>query len=314
MIVVEHPDNIHSIPSAVTIGTFDGVHLGHRQILSTLISRAVASEIRSVVVTFDPHPQVVLQNPHKPPVQLLSTIDERLALMQDIGVDMVVVIPFTKEFASLSARDFVQQWLLDAIGMTHLVVGHDHMFGRNRDGNKETLQELARVHEFSLERVGAYQCGELTPNSTAIRKALQSHELGTARAMLGRHYEVLGTVVQGDGRGRKIGVPTANVRSKDPHKLLPGRGVYLVQANIHGALTYGMANIGVRPTFTSDAGETLEVHFFDMDQDLYGMELKIKFLNFIRKERKFVSLDQFLARLKEDRKECVNIIENGLFN
>ncbi len=314
MIVVSDPNNIVRTPSAVTIGTFDGVHLGHRQILSTLMSGAVSAGIRSVVVTFDPHPQVVLQKPNKPPIQLLSTIEERLALMQDIGVDMVVVVPFTAEFASLSAQDFVKNWLVDAIGLQHLVVGHDHMFGRNRDGNEETLQRLSQQFEFELERVKAYHCGELTPNSTSIRKALLNHELGVARAMLGRHYELIGTVVRGDGRGREIGVPTANVASSSPHKLLPARGVYLVQSEIAGHSHYGMANIGRRPTFTNDDADTLEVHFFDMDSDLYDKTIKIKFLNFIRKERKFVSLDQFLARLQVDRKECINIIENGLFN
>ncbi len=283
--------------SVVTVGTFDGVHCGHRGI----IERMKDAGRRTVVVTFEPHPQIVLQKPDRPPVKLLTTIDERCEVFAALGIDVVVVIPFTREFAATSAEQFIRNIIVEGIGVEHMLIGHDHMFGKDRGGDEHLLQRLGPECGFTIERVPPLACDDVVVSSTKIRTALRDGKVEDATRMLGRPYSVKGRVVRGDGRGRTIGVPTANIQPLDEHKLMPGDGVYVVTAVIDDRTVVGMANIGTRPTFTDDRTSTLEVHFLDLDADLYDQTLTITFRRFLRAEQKFDSKEALLAQLLEDR-------------
>lgn len=310
MIVYHSFDDIpYDSNTVLTMGTFDGVHLGHQAILRTLLSRSAERGARSMVITFDPHPQIVLRKPDRSPLYLLTAIQERLNLFHRMRVGNVLVIPFTREFAATDAPGFIRDCLVGKIGLNHMLIGYDHMFGRNRTGNEEMLKQLGEELSFSVEKVEALSSGEDIISSTKIRRALQNSELEQANAMLGYSYMLQGRVIRGDGRGRKLGIPTANIEPLTPHKLLPRQGVYLVSAQLDGQKIYGMANIGTRPTFTDDVLPTLEVHFLEWDKMLYDREIVISFLKFIREERKFASLDLFMSQLYDDRMTCLEHIE-----
>lgn len=294
---LEHDDR-----TAVTIGTFDGVHLGHRAIIGALVEQARALGGRSVVVTFHPHPQVVLRRKGDT-VPLLTSAEERDALLESLGVDIVIVLEFTPETAATPWQEFFGR-ILEHVGVGHIIFGHDHAFGRNREGTAEALQALGRERGFGVTEVGPLDIEGDAVSSTKIRHALQQGDLSTAERYLGRHYSVTGTVVRGDGRGRTLGVPTANVRAPEESKLLPGNGVYCVGMLVDGARHRGMANIGVRPTFTDATVRTLEVNLFDFDGDLYEKTVTVEFTRFVRHEQKFGSAEEFLRQLDHDRTVC----------
>lgn len=292
--------------SAVTVGTFDGVHCGHQGIIRRMRSAVKDDASRIVVVTFDPHPQIVLQKPGKPPVQLLTTIDERCQVLEQQGVDLVVVIPFSREFAATPAEQFVTGAIVETIGVKHFFIGHDHKFGKDRGGDEALLKELAPRHNFDVEWIEPLECDHVVVSSTRIRAALNDGDVVGAARMLGRPYGLTGRVIRGDGRGRELGIPTANLKPLDEHKLLPGNGVYVVTAEMDGRTVVGMANIGTRPTFTNDTERILEVHFLDLDQDLYGQEVTVTFRQFLRKEQTFASKEAFLEQLAQDRQLTTN--------
>ncbi|RPI66869.1 MAG: bifunctional riboflavin kinase/FAD synthetase [Ignavibacteriae bacterium] len=300
--------------TVLTVGTFDGVHCGHRGIITRMLEASIVhrpSSIadqrtpddrrRTVVVTFDPHPQIVLQKPEREPVKLLSTIDERCEVFEQLGIDMVVVIPFTREFGATPAEQFIRDVIVNGIGVSHFLVGHDHMFGKDRGGDETLLQRLGPECGFSVEIMPPLVCGEIVVSSTKVRNALKDGQVEEAEKMLGRPYSLKGRVVRGDERGRTIGFPTANIAPIDEHKLMPGTGVYLVTTVIDGVERVGMANIGVRPTFTTDTVPTLEVHYLDVDADLYDRELTVFFRRFLRAEQRFDSKEALLAQLLDDR-------------
>lgn len=310
MIVYHSFDDIpYDKKTVLTMGTFDGVHLGHQAILNTLLSRSAEYGARTMVITFDPHPQIVLQKPDREPLQLLTAIQERLSLFHRMRVGNVLVIPFTREFAATDATEFIRDFLVQKIGLSHVLIGYDHMFGKNRSGNEDMLKTLGADYDFTVETVEARFSGDDIISSTKIRKTLKTGDLDHANAMLGYPYMVQGRVIQGDGRGRKLGIPTANIESLTPHKLLPKQGVYLVSSQLDGKKVYGMANLGTRPTFTDDVLPTLEVHFLEWDKMLYDREIVISFLKFIREERKFASLDLFMSQLYDDRMTCLEHID-----
>lgn len=289
--------------TAITVGTFDGVHVGHVGILELMRRMSAEHDERIVVVTFDPHPQIVLARQGREPLKLLTDIDERCELLASNGVDMTVIIPFTREFASTEAADFVTSVIVRDIGVQHFFIGHDHVFGKDRGGNEELLQRLAPECGFKVEPIPPLAFDGVVVSSTKVRQALQRGSIVEATRMLGRFYSVRGHVVYGDGRGRQIGIPTANIRPAGEHKLLPGNGVYVVAAEINGTPQLGMANIGVRPTFTDDSQPTLEVHFLDLNEDLYGRTVDVQFIDKIRDERRFASLEEFLEQLQQDRNQ-----------
>lgn len=293
------------VHTALTVGTFDGVHRGHESIIERMKAVAKQYDERTVVVTFDPHPQIVLQRPGRNPLRLLTTIDERCSLLEKFGIDVTVIIPFTKEFSATTAKEFVRDVVVNTIGVKHFFVGHDHMFGKDRSGDEDLLRLLGHRFEFDVESVPPFLIDGTVVSSTKIRTALREGDVEGAARMLGRPYEVTGYVVHGDGRGRKLGIPTANIQLGDGNKLMPGNGVYVVSSLINEKEEIGMANIGVRPTFTNDTEPVLEVNYLDVDSDLYGSEITVRFHRFIRSEQRFNSAAEFLQQLLNDKMQSI---------
>ncbi len=296
----------HRPDTALTIGTFDGVHRGHRAILEELLRAARGMNGRSMVLTFDPHPQEVLRKTGEA-VPLLTPIALKLELLESLGVDGVIVVPFTREFAATPWREFVAS-LIEKVGLAHMVVGHDHAFGKNREGNAESLREYGAERGFTFTQVGPLLVNGEAISSTKIRRAIAEGKVEEANEWLGRPYALQGTVVKGDGRGRQLGIPTANIRPGSESQLVPHNGVYCVRLRRENdpRAYRGMANIGVRPTFTEGRVRTIEANLFDFDDELYHQRVTLEFLSFVRFEETFPSKEAFLARLEEDRRICRN--------
>ena len=292
--------------TVLTVGIYDGVHCGHQGILKEMREVANKSDSRVVVVTFDPHPQIVLQREGREPVRLLTTIDERCEMLAAMGVDMTVVITFTREFAMTPAETFVRDVAIK-IGVQQFFVGHDHMFGRDRGGNEELLQQLSGELGFYVYTVEPLSCNGVVVSSSKVRSALSSGNVAEANTMLGRPYSLVGTVVKGDGRGRTLGFPTANVAPVDAHKLVPANGVYVVSCELDGRVVKGLANIGRRPTFTNDTQATIEVHFLDINTDLYDRTISIRFHAFVRAEKKFENKEALIAQINSDKEQAIEL-------
>lgn len=298
----------HSKNRIITVGTFDGVHLGHQKILQRLRELAKNLGGKSLIITFHPHPQMVLKKENKEPIKLLTTIEERLQLFEKFEIDEVLVAPFTKEFSQTTASDFVEKFLVEQVGLTLILIGHDHLFGRNREGNFALMNELSQKLNFKVEQISPYILDEIIVSSTKIRNALHDNKIELANKLLGYDYFIRGKVIEGDGRGAKLGFPTANIKFDDANKLVPSNGVFLVYSELLGRKFYGMANIGVRPTFYTNYPKILEVYYFDLNQNLYGIDLSVHFLKFIRYEQKFDSIDSLLHQLNHDKETCLKII------
>lgn len=294
--------------TVLTVGTFDGVHLGHKKILNRLIEISKEEKLRSVVLTMDPHPQIVLQKHDKPPIFLLTNINERIAEFRRAGIDNCVVMTFSFEFSQIPAEVFIREYLNNRIGMKKILIGYDHMFGKNRDGDVSLLNRLSKELDFEVERIEAMQENETIISSTKIRNLLKEYQIEKANEMLGYNYMIQGTVVSGDNRGKQLGFPTANIIPPNLYKLVPANGVYIVYSVIDGEKYYGMANIGTRPTFHNQNSSTIEVHFLNLDMDLYGKELYIHFLKFIREEKKFKGPEELVAQIQKDKEYCINYI------
>ncbi len=288
--------------TAITIGTFDGVHRGHQIIIDALTSKARELGGRSLVITFHPHPQEVLRRTDDP-VPILTTIEERARELGKLGVDSMAVLEFTHQFAATPWQTFCEM-LIRQVGAAHIIVGHDHAFGQNREGNADSLRQFGAEHGFGVMEIGPLVVGEETISSTKIRRALLAGDLGKATEYLGRPYSLDGMVVKGDQRGRTLGIPTANIRPLDPAKLIPANGVYAIRLGLDREYFHGMANIGVRPTFTQGVERTIEANLFDFDRDIYDRAVTIEFRKFVRSERRFASKDEFLAQLDQDRAAC----------
>ena len=298
----------HNANTILTVGTFDGVHRGHRAIINRMKELAAIDSSRVAVVTFDPHPQIVLNKSGREEIKLLTSINERLRLLADAGVDTTIIIPFTFEIAGTDAEDFIRNIIHGKIGVKHILAGVDHTFGKDRKGNDELLQNLGVELDFTVDIVAPLMFTDVKVSSTQIRKALKSANLSSANDMLGYDYSLEGIVVEGDGRGRRLGYPTANIESMEPHKLLPANGIYLVSAVIDSELKYGMASIGTRPTFTDDIHPRLEIYFFNYSGILYNRRLNVHFHNYIRPETKFDSIDLFWSALRDDQERCEELI------
>ena len=286
--------------AVVTSGTFDGVHVGHQKILGRLKELARETGGETVVVTYWPHPRMVLY-PDDPAIQLLTTFEEKLTLLDALGIDHLVQIPFTKEFSQLSSDAFVRQVLVDKIGTRQLVIGYDHHFGRNREGGFEYLKEHATEYGFTVEEIPRQDVDQVGVSSTKIRNALEAGQVHTAREYLGRPYRLAGAVVQGDQLGRQLGYPTANLRIDSPHKLIPADGIYAVHVEHAGQRYEGMLYIGHRPTIQGTS-RNIEVNIFDFDQDIYGDTLRVDLLARTRGDMTLDSLEALAAQLKEDEK------------
>ena len=288
----------------LTVGTFDGVHRGHQLILNKLQSEAKKSDLRDLVITIHPHPQVVLQREDREPIRLLTSIEERIELFQKFGLSNLLILPFTLEFAQTPPDVFIKDLLFSKVGFSKMLIGYDHMFGKNRSGNFDLLNQLSSSLGFSIEKMDAFTEKDLVISSTKIRHALTDNNIIKANTMLGYNYFVKGVVVRGDMRGRTIGYPTANVAFKDQTKLLPGNGVYIVKVEIPAGNFYGMCNIGTRPTFKDNSITSFEVFIFDFDADIYDQDIKVEFLDFVRKEIKFDSVPKLIEAIKQDEIFC----------
>ena len=303
-------DNIVRDPrSLVTVGTFDGVHQGHQTILRYLIDRARRNDGVSVALSFDPHPREVIAGEAVP---LLTTIEERAEAFEALGLDRFIVLPFTKTFAELSAASFVEDVLVKHIGLQEIVIGHDHGFGKGREGDSELLQTLGLRHEFNVDVIPAQLLEKDIVSSTRIRLVLtESGDVDLARRLLGRPYRLEGTVIAGEGRGRQLGYPTANIEVNHMGKVAPRDGVYAVRCTMKedGTPLNGMMNIGRRPTFDG-LENRLEVHLFDYIESLYGQTLKVDFIRRIRDEKKFNGIEALIEQLSKDERRCRAILES----
>lgn len=280
-----------------TIGTFDGVHIGHQKILKQVVQLAEDNGYIPVVLTLFPHPRMVLQKDDS--IKLLNTIEERIELLKASGIKDVIVKEFTEEFASLSAKDYVKQILVDELNTKQIVIGYDHHFGKNRSANINDLKLFAKRYDFKVEEISAQDIEDVTVSSTKIRKALNEGEVDLANSYLGYNFFITGTVVKGKGLGRTIDFPTANISITASYKLIPGNGVYVVKSTIENKSIFGMMNIGTNPTVDGKT-RSIEVHFFNFNKDIYNSELKIEFLKRLRSEQKFKNLDALKIQLKED--------------
>ncbi len=295
-------DNVsHNHDTVLTVGTFDGVHEGHRALVERIVAVAKQKNLRSVVVSFDPHPRDILQ-PGTNGIQLLTTLEERAQILDDLGVDQLVVIPFTRDFSLLTSEEFIREILWKRIGMSHIIIGHDHHFGRNREGGLEQLQNMGTTLGFTVELVGKQEIGHVTVSSTAVRKAIrESGDVELVASFLGRPYALTGTVVHGKKRGRILGFPTANLRLHESRKIIPKSGVYAVDVVYSGTVWRGMLNIGIRPTFNDGNDLSVEVHLIGFDGDLYGQSLTVRFLGRIRDEMAFSGMPALREQLEKDR-------------
>ena len=284
--------------ATVTVGTFDGIHLGHQAVLREIAARARAAGRRSVLVTFDPHPLEVVNPAAAPP--LLTTGPERREALAQTGLDWVVLLRFDRALAALDPEEFVREVLVAGCGVRELVVGHDHGFGRGRRGDVETLRRLGGRHGFTVDVVGAVDAGGLPVSSTLIRRAVAGGDLDTARRLLGRPYSVTARVGRGAGRGRQLGVPTINLGGVPPRKLLPPDGVYAVRVEWRGGTAGGMMNQGGRPTF-GEGERVLEAHLFGVDADLYGEWVRLSWVRRLREVARFDSPGALRAQLDRDR-------------
>lgn len=285
--------------TVVTIGTFDGVHLGHKAILTRLVETAKKSNLESVLLTFFPHPRMVLQSDND--LKLLNTLEEKKELLAAIGIDHLVIHPFTREFSRLTAVEYVRDVLVNQLHAKKIIIGYDHRFGRNRTADIEDLREFGDTYHFDVEEISAKELDDVAISSTKIRNALLEGAIETANNFLGYRYMVNGRIVPGKRIGNTIGYPTANLQVDASYKLVPKNGVYITQATIDGKRYYGLTSIGTNPT-VGGVKRTIETHFLDMSMDLYERPITLEFLSWIREEEKFNSVAELQKAIAEDER------------
>lgn len=298
--------DLHIINPVVTLGSFDGVHKGHVQVIGSLKKVAEKTGGESVIISFEPHPREVLYPLEKRP-GLLTTLEEKTGILEEKGVDHLIVLAFNQALAELSYEDFVKHVLIDRIGMKSLVVGYDHRFGKDRKGSFENLKQLAEKYHFYLEQEEVYAEREINISSTKIRTALELGDIALVKSFLGYDYALRGKVIHGNKIGRGIGFPTANIKLTDNRKLLPAAGVYTVKVFLGKEEYRGMLNIGVRPTVSRSGEVRLEVNIFDFSRDIYGEEITVALLTRIRGERKFDNIEELRLQLEKDKKVALRI-------
>jgi len=294
--------------AVVTSGTFDGVHLGHQKILKRIRDIADQCNGETVLITFWPHPRLVLF-PHEHNLRLLSTFEEKAKLLREYGIDYLVTLPFTKEFSEMSSEDFIQKILIKKIQTKKLVIGYDHRFGKNREGSFEYLKENIQKYHFELEEIPREDIDHVGISSSKIRKALEIGNIETANEYLGRDYELNGIIIKGQQLGRSIGFPTANIYIPNDYKLVPCDGAYAVKVNVEGKIYDGMLNIGMRPT-VNGTSRTIEVNLFDFNGDLYDLRVCVYFKAYLRPEVKFSDLEALKAQLENDKKKALEILSH----
>ena len=291
-----------------TVGTFDGVHLGHQEIIGKLKEVAEQTGGETLLLTFFPHPRMVLF-PEDDSLKLINTLEEKTELLASFGLDHLLVLPFSKEFSRITPTEYIRDLLMRDIGVKTLVIGYNHQFGRNRKGNFELLEELAPVYGFDVEEITAQEINEIKVSSTKIRKAIESGDISTANEYLKYNFSLSGIVVKGEQIGRQIGFPTANIEVLEKHKLLPGKGVYAVNVVVRNVQYKGMLNIGSRPTIDNGSVlSSIEVHLFNMNEELYDEKIKVEFCAKLREEKKFLNLDELKAQLHKDKESALLVL------
>ncbi|MEL6590290.1 MAG: bifunctional riboflavin kinase/FAD synthetase [Bacteroidota bacterium] len=296
--------------SVATIGTFDGVHIGHRTILQRLIESARAIEGESILISFHPHPRLVLF-PENNPLRLLHTLDEKIALLDEIGLDKLLLIPFTREFSRLSSKAFIRDVLVDTVQIQKIIIGYDHHFGKNRTGGIEELQEYAPLWKYEVEEIPAQSIDDAKVSSTQIRNALKGGDVRTAAKYLGYHYSFAGEVVHGEKQGRLLGFPTANIQPENERKLIPANGVYFARVTLpSGERKFGLISIGVKPTM-GEFQRSQEVWIYDFEGDLYGQHIRVEMLEWLRGEEKFDGLEALIAQMNLDKAKGYTLMEQN---
>jgi riboflavin kinase/FMN adenylyltransferase len=292
--------------AVVTVGTFDGLHRGHLQIMGTMKNIAKKIDGKSIVITFNPHPRSVVSQNYD--LKLLTTFDEKKRILEKTEIDELIVLNFTKEFSQLTSDQFIKNYLVDKFGTVHMVVGHDHKFGKDRLGDEDKLRELGRIYNFDVTAVPPETNDGEIISSTKIRNALYEGNVEKANLLLGRNYTFTGLVVQGAQRGRGLGFPTANIKLHDINKAIPKKGVYIVACSCEKESYYGIMNIGYRPTFEDRTELVVEVHILNFNKDIYGKELSVDFIKRLRDEKKFESKYDLINQIEEDKKKALELI------
>ena len=299
--------NKNSNHTVLTIGTFDGVHIGHQKIIKRLVEISEIKNLTPSLLTFFPHPRMVLQKDAN--IKLINTIDEKKDILKQFGISNLVIKEFTKEFSRLTAEDFVKNILVDHLKAKHIIIGYDHHFGRNRNANIEDLKQFGKDFDFEVEEISKQDINDVAVSSTKIRAALQEGNIKTANTYLGYNFMLTGKVIDGKKLGQTINYPTANLHIEETYKLIPKHGVYIVKSIIDNITVYGMMNIGHNPT-VNGKHQTIETHFFDFNKDLYGQNLKIELLQRLRDEQKFNSVQELQSQLHIDKNNALEFIKS----
>ncbi|GIV32963.1 MAG: riboflavin biosynthesis protein [Chitinophagales bacterium] len=302
-------DNLPEFRNGVlTIGTFDGVHCGHQEIIRRLNQIAADINGENIIISFHPHPRMVLHRDEQE-LKLLTTLDEKISLLSRLGIDNLIIIPFSESFSKISAESYVRDFIWGKIRPRVVVIGYNHRFGNNRSGDIHLLRKMSKALGFQVEEIAAQTVENISVSSTKIRKALIQGDIETANILLGRYYSLSGKVIRGAQLGKKLGFPTANIMVKDTTKLIPANGVYAVKTLVDEQIYGGMLNIGFRPTFNGQH-QTIEVHIFEFKSEVYGAEITVEFVAPIRQEVKFNSVEELREQLKRDKLTSLKILES----
>ncbi|MFO7448448.1 MAG: bifunctional riboflavin kinase/FAD synthetase [Ignavibacteriaceae bacterium] len=294
--------------TVVTIGTFDGVHLGHKKIIDKVIEKASAFKGRSFLITFHPHPRKIITGGDG--IKLLSTTAEKAKIMAEYGIDNLLIINFTKEFSQLTSDEFLKRYIIDGIGVSEIIIGYDHHFGKGRGGNETTLREIGKESGFDVTSVGEVKIEDITISSSKIRKNLDAGNIGKVTSALGRYYSFSGEVVEGDKRGRTLGFPTANIKPDDPDKMLPALGIYLVEFFVKNEKHHGLLSVGKRPTFYNSGSITPEVYIYNFNRDIYFENVTVNVIEKLRDEEKFSSVEELIYQMNIDKQNGLEMIRS----
>ena len=295
-------------PSVITVGTFDGIHIGHKEIINELCLISKKKKLKSIILSFSPHPKIVLQNSSD--IMLINSMDEKVDILNKYNVDYFLIKEFTIEFSRLSALEFVKDILVNKLNVKHIIVGYDHHFGRNRDASIIQLKEFGELYNFEITEIKPKKVNNNSVSSTKIRNLLLDGNLELANKYLDSYFSLTGLVIKGMGRGKNLGFPTANIKINDEYKLIPRNGVYIVKSLIDSIIYFGMMNIGENPTF-DDKNKSIEIHFFELDYNIYDKKIKINIFNRIRNEKKFKSPEFLMEQLKIDRDYSLKYIDEN---
>ena len=293
-------------PSVITVGTFDGIHIGHKEIINKLCLISNKKKLKSIILSFSPHPKIVLQNSSD--IMLINSMDEKVDILNKYNVDYFLIKQFTIEFSRLTALEFVRDILVNKLNVKHIIVGYDHHFGRNRDASIIQLKEFGELYNFEITEIKPKKVNNNSVSSTKIRNLLLDGNLELANKYLDSYFSLTGLVIKGMGRGKNLGFPTANIKINDEYKLIPRNGVYIVKSLIDSIIYFGMMNIGENPTF-NDKNKSIEIHFFELDYNIYDKKIQINILNRIRNEKKFKSPELLMDQLKIDRDYSLKYID-----